>query len=252
MGVRERALRVIFDTGNSANTLISEKYITEYGLKRISKNASKLNISKFNLLMSMIGKKEINYKIESEINLRELIEVCLKNITEINTLFSTISVSTSKDESVNFGDLKIPLRLALFLELRGPQGVGGSMLLISEYTIIDINVPTTKSTKSRLQFRLSADIVADPHIDLLVSNKVMTNLQLLGYSCSEHIISMIGKERRLKELAEHKELLDVELQKLRLDRQERTPAYKELGVIILRIEEEQHALSYDVDDAQLL
>ena len=64
---RERSIRVMFDTGNHANTLISEQYVIDYGLKRIPKNASKINISKFNLLMHLIGNKEIKFSEGTDI-----------------------------------------------------------------------------------------------------------------------------------------------------------------------------------------
>jgi len=216
-------INVIFDTGNHSHSLISENYVKIYNFERKPVMASMKNISKFNKLVDIT---KHSFEISENIELIKLIRICLDYIDPIlSKLSRSYHVKSGEDQGhleyilssvIKFGELKIPLIIAIFLKLEISQGVSGHKIISSEYTTIDINIPTIdhpeEVLQTKLKFTLTAYITENESIDLLVSDEVIQNLEILGYNSSGHLKSIIKNKREIKELEEKIEIYDMEME----------------------------------------
>lgn len=198
--------RVLFDTGNHAYTLISQKYVRELNLERKPIIASAIQISFYNQLMILIKKPEhIIGDQQDGVTLRDLVRRCYEFSTDILSI-----INTEHDESiVRFEEIPLPSIIAASLKIGGTSGVEGGSILVSHYVTVHLNIPT--SDRKTLYYTLDAFISNNDTLDLLISDKVITNLQILKYDCSGHTIEMISPVRQMDDCIEQMDLLHLQL-----------------------------------------
>lgn len=198
--------RVLFDTGNHAYTLISQKYVTELNLERKPIIASAIQISFYNQLMTLIKKPDhIIGDRHDGVTLRHLVSRCNDFKEDILPIINT----EHNDSMIMFEDIRIPSIIASALKIGGTSGVEGGSVLVSHYVTVHLNIPT--SDRKTLHFTLDAFISNNDTLDLLISDKVITNLQILKYDCSGHTIEMITPVREMDDCREQMDLLHLQL-----------------------------------------